>query len=128
MSESIDVYELSNWLRKHVVGERIVGHRQVDDDTEEITLSNGVALSIEGSADCCTWATISIGEIVDSQHVVTDVRSKDAPTDNPDDPRGSATIFLLTDAGEAARMKQTWDSGNGYYFGYHLNVRQLDGN
>jgi len=142
-SEEIWYSDLENQLKKYVVGQKIVKAETVPNVKESgfhsnnevtiVTLSNGVVLEIENTSDCCAWANLSVEEIKDSNHIITDVKTGDVSEGYFDERNRwqedySATIFLLTDAGEAARMKQRWDESNGYYFvGYYLTVRLPEG-
>ena len=110
----IEQYELADRLRETVVGRKLVSA-----EGETITLDNGAKIRIEGSSDCCAWGDATIGKVIDSEHVITGVRSVG------DGDYGKATVFLMTDAGSAMEISQEWDESNGYYFyGLYFTVTE----
>lgn len=113
---SIEQHELGDRLSEIVIGRKLVSVKG-----EVVTLDNGTKIRIEGSSDCCAWGDATIGKIIDSEHVITGVQSVDG------DAEGSATVFLMTDAGTAMEIAQEWDESNGYYFyGLYLTVTEAD--
>lgn len=114
--QSIEHEELADRLR-----EVVIGHRLISVDGETITLDNGTRIKISGSSDCCAWGDATLGKIVDSEHVITGVRSVD------DGNKSEATVFLMTDAGSAMEIAQEWDESSGYYFyGLYFTVTAPD--
>lgn len=112
----IEQEELADRLREVVIGRKLVSV-----EGETITLDNGTRIKISGSSDCCAWGDATLGKIVDSEHVITGVRSVD------DGKKSEATVFLMTDAGSAMEIAQEWDESNGYYFyGLYFTVTAAD--
>lgn len=113
----IEQQELADRLREVVIGRKLLSA-----EGGTITLDNGTKISIEGSSDCCAWGDATIGKIIDSEHVITGVRSVDDGDPN------KATVFLMTDAGSAMEISQEWEESNGYYFyGLYFTVTEVSG-
>lgn len=113
--DGIEQDQLADRLREVVIGRKLASV-----DGENITLDNGTQIRIQGSSDCCAWGDATLGKIVDSEHVITGVRSVD------DGDASKATVFLMTDAGSAMEIAQEWDESNGYYFyGLYFTVTEV---
>lgn len=112
--DSIQQEDLADKLREVVIGRRLTSV-----EGETLTLDNGTQIKIEGSSDCCAWGDATLGAIVDSEHIITGVRSAE------DGDRSKATVFLMTESGSAMEIAQEWDESNGYYFyGLYLTVTE----